>query len=175
MLSAAHLPGDLDALSQAAAWMSGLLPCRLLDARDGCAAMRLQRHDRPEMFRWCCPLSKRKPRSSNVIYHWDGPAARVHTSDLIAAWAAYLSYVPATPRRSIDHIELHNACRLAQGVQVWGTPIRSSGCTASCGRIRSATSPARRHPTSRRAAGMVRNEHVRFRGHRRRAEYKLRY
>ena len=81
----------------------------------------------PEMFRrWVLPaLEEEAEIVKHVIYHWDGPAARVHTADLIASRGLHtLSYVPGDGHGDpIDHIELHKHVQAGgKAVQVWGTP-----------------------------------------------------
>jgi len=81
----------------------------------------------PTMFRrWVLPaLEEEAEIVKHAIYHWDGPAALVHTQDLLASKGLHtLSYVPGAGRGDpVDYIELYK-CLQAGGkaVQVWGTP-----------------------------------------------------
>jgi len=81
----------------------------------------------PEMFRrWVLPaLEEEAEIVKHVIYHWDGPAARIHTADLIAGRGLHtLSYVPGDGNGPpINHLALHKRVQAGgKAVQVWGTP-----------------------------------------------------
>lgn len=81
----------------------------------------------PAMFRrWVLPaLEEEAEVVRHALYHWDGPAALVHTADLVASKGLFsLSYVPGDGHG--DHIEYLDLFKRVQAggkaVQVHGTP-----------------------------------------------------
>ncbi len=80
----------------------------------------------PPMFRrWVLPaLEEEAEIVGNVVYHWDGPGALVHTDDLVASKGLHtLSYVPGTGHGShADYIDLFQRVQAGgKAVQIWGS------------------------------------------------------
>ncbi len=81
----------------------------------------------PEMFRrWVLPaLEEEAEIVKHVVYHWDGPAALVHTDDILASAGLHtMSYVPGAGRGGhIDHLDLLKQIQEGgKAVQVNGGP-----------------------------------------------------
>ncbi len=81
----------------------------------------------PEMFRrWVLPaLEEEAGIVRHVVYHWDGPAARVHMKDLLASPGLHtLSFVPGDGNGDpVDHLEfLQSLQEGGKAVHAWGTP-----------------------------------------------------
>jgi hypothetical protein len=81
----------------------------------------------PEMFRrWVLPaLEEEAEIVKHLFYHWDGPGALVHTSDLINSKGLYLlGYEIGTGNGScLDYIDLYKKVQKGgKAVYVAGTP-----------------------------------------------------
>ncbi len=81
----------------------------------------------PRMFRrWVLPaLEEEAGIVRHVVYHWDGPAARVHMQDLLASRGLHtLSFVPGDGHGDpVDYIPfLKELQEGGKAVHVWGTP-----------------------------------------------------
>jgi hypothetical protein len=81
----------------------------------------------PPMFRrWVLPaLEEEAEVVGNVVYHWDGPGALVHTDDLLASKGLHtLSYVPGDGNGGHSrYIDLFKRVQAGgKAVQVWGPP-----------------------------------------------------
>ncbi len=81
----------------------------------------------PAMFRrWVLPaLEEEAEIVRHAVYHWDGPAARVHQKDLLASPGLHtLSFVPGDGHGDpVDHVEfLRSLQDGGKAVHVWGTP-----------------------------------------------------
>jgi 5-methyltetrahydrofolate--homocysteine methyltransferase len=81
----------------------------------------------PEMFRrWVLPaLEEEAEIVKHALYHWDGPGALIHTTDLVATPGLHaLSYVPGTGYGSHrDYLDLFKRVQAGgKAVQVWGSP-----------------------------------------------------
>jgi hypothetical protein len=79
----------------------------------------------PPMFRrWVLPaLEEEAAIVGNVVYHWDGPGALVHTDDLVASKGLHtLSYVPGDGRGGHSaYIDLFKRVQAGgKAVQIWG-------------------------------------------------------
>jgi len=80
----------------------------------------------PAMFdRWVLPaLEEEASIVRHVVYHWDGPDARVHTDSLVAsAPIQTLSYVPGDGRGThIDYVSMYKSLQArGKAVQVGGS------------------------------------------------------
>ncbi len=103
--------------------------CHVFYAMDGAAVLQCDFSCMvsPAMFRrWILPaLEEEAEIVGHALYHWDGPAAQVHTADLVASPGLLaLSYVPGAGRGShIDYLDLLKRVQArGKAVQVWGTP-----------------------------------------------------
>jgi 5-methyltetrahydrofolate--homocysteine methyltransferase len=80
----------------------------------------------PAMFRrWILPaLEEEAAIVGNVVYHWDGPDAVVHTLDLLAGRGLHgLAYVPGAGRGGhADYVDLFRRVQAGgKAVSVWGS------------------------------------------------------
>jgi NAD(P)H-dependent FMN reductase len=79
----------------------------------------------PAMFRrWVLPaLEEEAAIVKQVVYHWDGPGALIHTNDLLASRGLHtLSYVPGAGRGDhFAHLDL------LKRVQAGGKAVQANG------------------------------------------------